>query len=92
MDDLTKELWQGVTERVAYQPEPADLPAMLVTEAPRPVADETSWREFLVSPTLGATLALACVLGLLAIFSAHPLRPGIRSRPGSVTLPRWPLA
>ncbi len=71
MDDLTKELWQGVTERV-HQPEPVKLPPLLVTEPPPPVADDTGWREFLVSPKLGAMLALACVLGLLGIFSAHP--------------------
>ena len=72
MDDLTKELWQGVTERVVHQPEPVNLPSLLVTEPPRPVADETGWREFLVSRKLGAMLALGCVLGLLGIFSAHP--------------------
>ena len=71
MADLTKELWQGVTERV-NQPEPVNLPSLLVTEPPRPVADKTGWREFLVSPKLGALLALASVLGLLGIFSAHP--------------------
>ena len=71
MDDLTKELWQGVTERV-HQPQPVNLPSLLVTEPPRPVAEKTGWREFLVSPKLGAMLALACALGLLGIFSAHP--------------------
>jgi hypothetical protein len=72
MDDLTKELWQGVTERVVHHPEPVNLPSLLVAEPPRPVADQTGWREFLVSPKLGAMLAVACVLGLLGIFSAHP--------------------
>ena len=71
MDDLTKELWQGVTERV-HQPKPVTLPSLLVTEPPAPVSVKTDWREFLVSPKLAATLALACVLGLLGIFTAHP--------------------
>ena len=71
MDDLTKELWQGMTER-AHQPKPVNLPSLLVTEPPLPVAAKTGWREFLVSPKLAAMLALACVLGLLGIFSAHP--------------------
>jgi len=72
LDDLTKELWQGVIERVARQPEPVHLPSLLVAEPPRPVAEETGWREFLVSPKLAAILALACALGLLGIFTAHP--------------------
>jgi len=72
MDDLTKELWRGATDRVVHQPEPVNLPALLVAEPPRLVANEASWREFLVSPKLAAMLALACVLGLLGIFSAHP--------------------
>jgi len=72
MDDLTKELWQNVTERVVHKPEPVIPPSLLVAEPPRPVADESSWREFLASPKLAAMLALACVLGLLGIFSAHP--------------------
>jgi hypothetical protein len=71
MDDLTKELWQGVTERV-NQPEPVYQPPLLVSEPPLPVADGTSWREFLVSRKLAAMLALGCVLGLLGILSAHP--------------------
>ena len=71
MDDLTKDLWQGVTERV-HQPEPVKLPPLLVTEPPPPVADDTGWREFLGSPRLGAMLALACVLGLLGIVNANP--------------------
>ena len=41
MDDLTKELWQRATERVVHQPEPVDnLPSLLVTEPPRPVAEQ----------------------------------------------------
>ena len=64
MDDLTKELWQGVTERV-NRPEP-------VYQPPLPVPDQTGWRAFLVSRKLAATLALACVLGLLGIVSANP--------------------
>jgi hypothetical protein len=71
MDDLTKELWQGVAKR-ADQPELVDLPPLLVAETPRPVADRSSWREFLASRKLGAMLGLACVLGLLGIVSANP--------------------
>src|SRR6478736_5078505 len=68
MDDLTKELWQGVTQRVD-RPEPVYQPPLLVAEPPLPVADETGWPEFLASPKTGAIFALACVLGLLAIVS-----------------------
>jgi hypothetical protein len=71
MDDLTKELWQGVAERV-YQSERVYRPPLLVTEPPLPVADEAGWRGFLVSRKLGAMLALACILGLLGIISASP--------------------
>ena len=70
-DDLTKELWQGVTERV-NRPEPVYQPPLPVAEPPLPVADQTGWREFLVSRKLAAMLALACVLGLLGIVSANP--------------------
>jgi hypothetical protein len=45
---------------------------LLVAEPGLPVADETGWREFLVSWKVGAMLALACVLGLLGIVSANP--------------------
>ena len=72
MDDLTKDLWQGATERVVHQPDPVTLPSLLVTDPPRLLPDKTGWREFLASPKLAAMLALACVLGLLGIFSAHP--------------------
>ena len=71
MDDLTKELWQGVAER-ASKPEPVYLPPLLRTEPPRPVADKTGWRGFLVPWKLGAMLALACILGVLGIVSADP--------------------
>jgi hypothetical protein len=71
MDDLTKELWQGVTERV-NQPEPVYRPTLLVAEPPLPVADNTSWREFLDSRKMAAILAFGCVLGLLGIVSANP--------------------
>ena len=72
MDDLTKELWQSATERVVHEPDPVTLPSLLLTDPPRPLSDRTGWREFLASPKLAAMLALACVLGLLGIFSAHP--------------------
>ena len=71
MDDLTKELWQGVTERV-YQPEPVYQPPLPVAEPPLPLAHKTSWREFLVSRKMAAILALACALGLLGIVSTNP--------------------
>ena len=64
MDDLTKELWQGVTERV-NRPEPVHQPLLAV-------ADQSGWQAFLVSRKMGAMLALACVLGLLGIVSANP--------------------
>ena len=69
MDDLTKELWQGVTERV-NRPEPVyqrSLGGPLLA-----VADQSGWQAFLVSRKMGAMLALACVLGLLGIVSANP--------------------
>ena len=72
MDDLTKDQWQGATERVVHQPDPVTLPTLLATDPPRLLPDKTGWREFLASPKLAAMLALACVLGLLGIFSAHP--------------------
>jgi len=72
VDDLTKDLWQGVTGR-GNQPEPVYQPLpLLVAEPPLPAADGTSWREFLVSRRLGAILAFACLLGLLAIVNANP--------------------
>ena len=71
MDDLTKELWQGVTERV-NRPEPVYQLPLPVAEPPLTVADQSGWREFLVSRKMGAMLALACVLGLLGIVSANP--------------------
>jgi hypothetical protein len=71
VDDLTKDLWQGVTERV-NQPGPVYRPPLLVAEPPPPVADGTSWREFLVSRKLAAILAFGCVLGVLGIVSANP--------------------
>lgn len=72
MDDLTKDLWQGVTQRV-NQPEPVYEPLpLLVAEPPLPVADNTNWREFLVSRKMTAILAFACGLGLLGIVSADP--------------------
>ena len=71
VDDLTKELWQGVAERV-NPPEPVYRPALLVAEPPPPFTDGTSWREFLVSRKLAAILAFGCVLGLLGIVSANP--------------------
>jgi hypothetical protein len=71
MDDLTKELWQGVAER-GNHPEPVRMPPLLATEPPPPNTDENGWREFLVSRKLGVIYALACILGLLAIISAHP--------------------
>ena len=64
VDDLTKELWQGVAERV-NRPEP-------VYQPPLPIAEETGWRGFLGSWKLAVILALACVLGLLGIVSANP--------------------
>ena len=70
-DDLTKELWQGVAGRV-HQPEPVYQPPQPVAEPPVPIAEESGWREFLVSRKLAATLALACVLGVLGIVSANP--------------------
>ena len=70
MDDLTKELWQGVTERV-NRPEPV-YQLLSRSEPPLAVADQSGWREFLVSRKMAATLALACVLGLLGIVSANP--------------------
>ena len=71
MDDLTRELWQGVAERVD-RPDPVNLPPLLVAKPPRPVADKPGWRALLVSRKLGAMLGLACILGLLGIVSAHP--------------------
>jgi hypothetical protein len=71
MDDLTKEVWQGVATR-AHRPDPVALPPSPVTETSPPVKEETGWREFLVSRKLGAIYALACILGVLAIVSAHP--------------------
>ena len=80
MDDLTKELWHGVAER-ARRPERFDQPPLPLAEPPLPVADENGWREFLVSRKLVATLALACVLGLLGIFSANPFAsPSVSER------------
>jgi hypothetical protein len=71
MDDLTKDLWRGTAERV-LQRNPVDPPSSLVAESPPPVSVETGWRDFLVSRKLGAIYALACILGLLAIVTAHP--------------------
>ncbi len=71
VEDLTKELWQGVSERL-NQPEPMYQPPLLVAEPPLPVADRTSWRDFLVSRTMAAILALGCALGLIAIINASP--------------------
>ena len=71
MDDLTKDLWQGVTERV-NQPEPVYQSAPRVAEPPLRFADRAGWREFLVSRKMAAILALACFLGLLGIVSASP--------------------
>ena len=47
MDDLTKELWQGVAER-AHQPEPVGVPPLLATEPPLPVTDEPGGESFWV--------------------------------------------
>ena len=71
MDDLTKELWQGTAER-GRQPEPVDLPPLLLVEPTLRVADKSGWREFLGSRKFGLMLALACILGLLGIASANP--------------------
>ena len=80
MEDLTKELWQGVAERV-HQPEPVGVPPLLATEPPPPITDRTDWREFLGSRKLGLIYALACILGLLAIASAHPFAsPSVSER------------
>ena len=58
--------------RTGLPADPADLPPLLLVEPPLPVADKAGWREFLVSRKLGVMLALACILGLLGIHSAHP--------------------
>ena len=80
MDDLTKELWQGVAERV-NRPDPVGMPPLLATEPPPPITDERGWREFLGSRKLGVIYAVACVLGLLAIISAHPFAsPSVSER------------
>jgi hypothetical protein len=55
--DRTTVLWEGVRE--------AD-------DGPLHTAFENGWRAFLGSWKMGAILALACVLGLIAIFSANP--------------------
>ena len=65
------ELWQGMAER-GYQPEPVGVPPLPVTEPPPPVTDDPGWREFLVARKLGVLYGLACIVGLLAIVSAHP--------------------
>jgi hypothetical protein len=80
LDDLTKKLWHGVTERVS-QPEPIYQSPPLTAESRLPVADETGWRDFLVSWKMGAALALGCVLGLLGIVSANPFAsPSVSER------------
>src|SRR5262245_23343398 len=71
MDDLTKELWQGVTER-ANRPDPVCLPPLLVSEPPPQIRDRTSSRAFLFSRRLAATLAFGCLVGMLGIVNAHP--------------------
>ena len=80
MDDLTKELWQGTAER-GRQPEPVDLPPLLLVEPTLRVADKSGWREFLGSRKFGLMLALACILGLLGIASANPFAsPSVSER------------
>jgi hypothetical protein len=71
MDDLTKDLWQGVGERV-NDPERVEQPPLPGATVPTPAAPESAWREFLVSRKLAGVLALACVLGLIGIVEAHP--------------------
>ena len=42
---------------------------------------ETGWRGFLRSWMFGAILVVACVLGVIAIFNAHPFRsPSVSER------------
>ena len=82
MDDLTKDLWQGVPGRGHHQslqigsPSPAP-----VVELPPPV--ETGWRAVLQS-RLVLVYASACALGLLAviaIITAYPFgSPGVSER------------
>jgi hypothetical protein len=52
----TNVMWEDV-------PETGDPPLAL---------HESGWRAFLRSWTLGAILAVGCVLGLIAVVSAHP--------------------
>jgi hypothetical protein len=69
--DRTTVLWDGVLE--------AD-------DGPRHTANENGWQAFLGSWKMGAILALACVVGLIAIFSANPFASASVSERVSDTL------